>query len=101
LSTYFGGVILSITLFFVGGLIPSTKEDPKIRGLVNSVSTEVVKLPETTTTVQLAVFTHGNIDWLPRLATEAGWPQETHKKLGEIILRESGGCPNISIIRVN
>ena len=98
MSTYFSGIILSVSLFLVGGLIPSTKEDPKIRGLLRSISAEVVELPTTTTTttttMQTIEFSHGNIDWLPELATEAGWPQETHKKLGEIILRESGGCPN-------
>lgn len=40
------------------------------------------------------VFKHGDISWLPRLAQEAGWPQKTWKRLGNIILRESGGCPN-------
>lgn len=40
------------------------------------------------------VFTHGDISWLPQLAAEAGWPKNTWKKLGQIILRESGGCPN-------
>ena len=39
------------------------------------------------------VYAHGDISWLPRLASEAGWPQNTWKKLGQIILRESGGCP--------
>jgi hypothetical protein len=39
------------------------------------------------------VFRHGDISWLPELAAEAGWPPETWKKLGQIILRESGGCP--------
>jgi hypothetical protein len=39
------------------------------------------------------VFRHGDISWLPKLATEAGWPPKTWKRLGEIILRESGGCP--------
>ena len=39
-------------------------------------------------------FSHGNVDWLPQLASKAGWPDKTHKKLAEIILRESGGCPN-------
>lgn len=94
MSTYLGGIVLSITLFFTGNLIPGTKEDPKIRGLVSTNSVQVVELPKTTTTIQTTVFSHGNIDWLPQLATEAGWPAETHKKLGEIILRESGGCPN-------
>ena len=39
------------------------------------------------------VFRHGDISWLPELAAEAGWPPETWKRLGQIILRESGGCP--------
>ena len=39
------------------------------------------------------VFRHGDISWLPELAAEAGWPPKTWKKLGQIILRESGGCP--------
>ena len=40
------------------------------------------------------VFQHGDISWLPILATQAGWPRKTWAKLGQIILRESGGCPN-------
>ena len=40
------------------------------------------------------VFKHGDISWLPQLAAQAGWPPRTWKKLGQIILRESGGCPN-------
>lgn len=39
-------------------------------------------------------FRHGSIAWLPQLAAEAGWPPKTWRKLGQIILRESGGCPN-------
>lgn len=41
------------------------------------------------------VFKYGDISWLPALAAQAGWPKSTWKKLGEIILRESGGCPNV------
>ena len=37
-------------------------------------------------------FRHGDISWLPQLAAEAGWPPRTWKRLGELILRESGGC---------
>jgi hypothetical protein len=40
------------------------------------------------------VFRHGDISWLPQLAAQAGWPQETWPMLEKIILRESGGCPN-------
>ena len=39
------------------------------------------------------VYRHGDISWLPELAALAGWPEHTWKKLGQIILRESGGCP--------
>ena len=39
-------------------------------------------------------FRHGDISWLPILAEKAGWPKQTWRKLGQIILRESGGCPN-------
>lgn len=40
------------------------------------------------------VFKHGDISWLPQLASQAGWPEDTWHQLGQIILRESGGCPN-------
>jgi hypothetical protein len=39
-------------------------------------------------------YKHGDISWLPALAAQAGWPEHTWKRLGRIILRESGGCPN-------
>lgn len=39
-------------------------------------------------------FQHGDISWLPQLAAEAGWPPKTWRRLGQIILRESGGCPD-------
>ena len=39
-------------------------------------------------------FKWGDVSWLPALASQAGWPEETHEKLTEIVLRESGGCPN-------
>lgn len=50
--------------------------------------------PETTAWFDGIVFRHGDVSWLPILATEAGWPEETWDKLAHIILRESGGCPN-------
>jgi hypothetical protein len=39
-------------------------------------------------------FRHGDVSWVPYLASEAGWPKKTWKTLQLIILRESGGCPN-------
>jgi hypothetical protein len=44
--------------------------------------------------VHVVKWQHGDISWLPELAAAAGWPQRTWKRLGQIILRESGGCPN-------
>jgi hypothetical protein len=39
-------------------------------------------------------FRHGDISWLRDLALAAGWKEPQLKRLGQIILRESGGCPN-------
>jgi hypothetical protein len=39
-------------------------------------------------------FRHGDISWLRDLALAAGWKEHQIKRLGHIILRESGGCPN-------
>ena len=49
---------------------------------------------ETLKAGQRIAFSWGNVDWLPELALEAGWPVETHGRLEQIVLRESGGCPN-------
>ena len=38
-------------------------------------------------------FRHGDISWLPQLASQAGWPPATWKKLSAVIMRESGACP--------
>lgn len=43
---------------------------------------------------QQIVFEHGNVDWLAELALKVGWPAETIERLEQIVLRESGGCPN-------
>ena len=43
---------------------------------------------------QPIVFRHGDVSWLPALALKAGWPEASISKLSQIVLRESGGCPN-------
>jgi len=51
--------------------------------------------PETTDPLRPEiVFRHGDVSWLPILARQAGWPEDTWVRLAHIILRESGGCPN-------
>ena len=39
-------------------------------------------------------FRHGDVSWLPALAKQAGWTADQIPKLSQIVLRESGGCPN-------
>jgi hypothetical protein len=41
------------------------------------------------------VLRHGQVEWLDDLALEAGWLPEHLPTLRTIILRESGGCPNL------
>ena len=66
---------------------------------IEEVNTSYEELPEHHNQANILVgygiaFKHGDISWLPALAKQAGWPEHTWKKLGQIILRESGGCPN-------
>lgn len=90
-----GGFVLSITLLFGGIMLPSTPKEPQLRGWsADQTTMTTVPVPVTTTTIPAPVFRHGDISWLPELAAQAGWPEETWEKLGQIILRESGGCPN-------
>ena len=94
MSTYFGGILLSIGLFFTGILIPGSKQEIP-QGSVQVFVKPTEEPPKTTQNEDPPiVFAHGDVSWLPELATKAGWPKETHKKLTHIILRESGGCPN-------
>ena len=44
--------------------------------------------------IQPIRYRHGDVSWLPSLAKQAGWPDHTIDKLTQIVLRESGGCPN-------
>lgn len=93
----FFGWSLSIVLFTLGMNMPTKASAPGITSAEAAVGViiETAVAPETTLPQPTPItFSHGDIAWLPELATEAGWPTETHERLGEIILRESGGCPN-------
>lgn len=97
MNTTIGGFLLSVALLFGGVFLPSTPGEPQLRGW--SATTVVADRVErnrvtTTTKVPAPTFRHGDISWLPILAAQAGWPEDTWEKLGQIILRESGGCPN-------
>ena len=94
----FSSWVTSILFLGLGILVPSNRtvseslpQTPYIT-IEHSDSREM-RL-ETLKAGQRIFFSWGNVDWLPELALEAGWPVETHARLGQIILRESGGCPN-------
>lgn len=52
------------------------------------------ELREEDTPPQPIKFRHGNCDWLPKMALQAGWESDQIAKLTKISLRESGCCPN-------
>ena len=39
------------------------------------------------------IYKHGECDWLPQIALEAGWQVNQLKQLRQVALRESGCCP--------
>ncbi len=94
---------LSITLLALGLNIPAEAKAPVLTVSAPAIPESPIWPHEKLENIQLErhqqnqsniAFTHGNISWLSALALEAGWPIETHERLGQIILRESGGCPN-------
>ena len=93
--SYFGGITLSIGLFLTGILLPGSPEEPTLRGSTQIVSVEKrADRLDPILTVAPIVFRHGDVSWLPALALKAGWTADQIPKLAEIVLRESGGCPN-------
>ena len=43
---------------------------------------------------QAIKFSHGDVSWLDEMALSVGWPAKQIPRLKNIVLRESGGCPN-------
>jgi len=70
---------------------PQPVLEPPSTLVVQKTTSKIHKLDKKT---DLIIFKHGDVSWLPLLATQAGWPKNTHQRLSDIILRESGGCPN-------
>ncbi|NBO55262.1 MAG: hypothetical protein EBU84_11865 [Actinobacteria bacterium] len=93
----FAGWGLSIILATLGLSIPSRAQTP-VESPSRPTSPNLVhpiRINDEKKSSTAAInFAWGDVSWLPRLAAEAGWPQRTHKRLAQIILRESGGCPN-------
>ena len=84
------GWVTSIVFFAFGAFAPGTPEvgdQIAIRELVSADRYAQVATKE-------VIFSHGDVSWLPELAVAAGWPKKAIPRLTEIVLRESGGCPN-------
>lgn len=87
---------LSIILATLGLSIPSraqTPIEPSGRFLA-PLLVHPERINDEKKSNQAIQFVWGDVSWLPSLAAQAGWPPRTHKRLAQIILRESGGCPN-------
>ena len=87
LTSIIAGMFLSAGIS--NSLAEPVQEPPSTLWVQNAPDTIEVK-----DNLEPIAFKHGDISWLPKLAEQAGWPRKTWKKLGTIILRESGGCPN-------
>lgn len=103
MASQLGGWLISLTLLVAGWAIPTSK--PPVVEVRPEHLTIIAPSPAPDVTTPLGqrdrgvshygiTFSHGDVSWLPQLASMAGWPVETHAKLAEIVLRESGGCPN-------
>ena len=85
------GWVTSLVFFAFGALAPST---PVGGDQISLFSSAVADRTEPLTLSQTVVFRHGDVSWLPELALAAGWPKKAIPQLTQIVLRESGGCPN-------
>lgn len=102
----FYGWILSSLLLVLGIQIPASAQivpkDPNpAMSNVSQPTTKttiatrsLLRAEEGAPTYKNIIFSWGDVSWLPQLATLANWPTHTHDELAQIILRESGGCPN-------
>lgn len=95
----------SLLFFILGISIPSVEsasvENPTRPGAEvyvpnrsSALSTDERVYKTTTAPAGAIQFRHGDVSWLPNLAITAGWEPKHLPMLTEIILRESGGCPN-------
>lgn len=84
------GWVTSIVFFAFGAFAPNTPQGGDQIAIRELVSAD--RYGQVVT--KAVVFSHGDVSWLPELALAAGWPKKAIPRLTEIVLRESGGCPN-------
>lgn len=92
--SYIVGIYL--VLGFTGRVVLAQSADSTLPMTMEQIALTGYRLDKQAQTLPTHVieWRHGDISWLPQLAEMAGWPKKTWKRLGTIILRESGGCPN-------
>lgn len=80
---------------FLGNATFGTEPEPADEVIVLSLPSTLAPEPRFTTTTTVAIqFRHGDCSWLPAMARRAGWDEEHIPKLTEVVMRESGCCPN-------
>jgi hypothetical protein len=87
----FIGVILSASGLVSqaqAAIAPATGVSADTEGQMSAVQVDVRKVSE-----QIQ-YRHGDCSWLPEVALQVGWPASQLEKLKQIVLRESGCCPN-------
>ena len=92
-ATFLITVIYAIT-FLAPIAKASAPDDSSKKQFVALAPLSIPQVERANKPIETVVFKHGDISWLPELAIKAGWETKHLPKLGEIILRESGGCPN-------
>ena len=92
-ATFLITVIYAIT-FLAPIAKASAPDDSSKKQFVALAPLSIPQVERANKSIETVVFKHGDISWLPELAIKAGWETKHLPKLGEIILRESGGCPN-------
>lgn len=90
--------VIYLSVFLTARIAYATNEISKItyvNSTISHVNEDKLRLimQEKITAADI-IYEYGNVDWLPELALEVGWPAKTIENLKFIILRESGGCPN-------
>jgi hypothetical protein len=88
------GWVTSIVFFAFGAFAPGTPQGGDQISIKSLNPSVVADRAEPRIATKTVVFAHGDVSWLPELALAAGWPKKAIPRLTQIVLRESGGCPN-------
>jgi len=91
-------ILLGAAAFVLWGSVafaarPAAAPQARVQPATVVILAAEAKTPSTT--LPEASYRHGDCTWLSEVATQAGWPLDTHRRLAKIAARESGCCPNV------